>query len=140
MNPGYWLLRPWRHAVDFSGRSPRREYWLFVLQFYVLVFLAIVLAALTSDPGAPPTVASSAFMIVAGLLVLASFIPHIAVSVRRLHDQNKPGVVLLLGLIPFIGGFIVLFFMVTDGDEGENDYGPNPLDPQGMYGVEEVFD
>jgi uncharacterized membrane protein YhaH (DUF805 family) len=140
MSLGYWLLRPWRHAVDFSGRSPRREYWLFVLQIYVLIVGAVLIAALTAEPGGPPTVVSSTFMLIAGLVLLASFIPQISVGVRRLHDQNKPGIMLLLGLIPFIGGFILLFFMVTEGDEQENDYGPNPLDPHGMEGIEDVFD
>jgi uncharacterized membrane protein YhaH (DUF805 family) len=140
MTVGYWLLRPWRHAVDFSGRSPRREYWLFVLQTYALVLLAVLAAGLTSVPGAPASAASGTFMIVAGLILLASIVPQLAVGVRRLHDHGKSGLMLLLGLVPVIGGFIVLFFMLTEGDEQENDYGPNPLDPHGMATVSEVFD
>lgn len=140
MGIGYWLLRPWRHAFDFSGRSPRREYWLFVLQTYVLILLAVLVAGLSAEPGAAPNAVSSAFMIVAGIVLVGGIIPHLAVSVRRLHDQDKSGIALLLGLIPLIGGFIILFFMVTEGDEGENIYGPNPLDPHGMSEISEVFD
>jgi uncharacterized membrane protein YhaH (DUF805 family) len=111
-----------------------------VLQTYVLVLGAVLIAGLTGEPGGPPSVVSSTFMIVAGLVLLGSIIPQISCGVRRLHDQGKPGALLLLGLIPLIGGFILLFFMVTEGDEQENDYGPNPLDPHGIETVSEVFD
>jgi uncharacterized membrane protein YhaH (DUF805 family) len=57
-----------------------------------------------------------------------------------MHDQNKSGILLLLGFIPGIGGLILLFFMVMDGDEQENEYGPNPLDRDSMPGVSEVFE
>ena len=80
------------------------------------------------------------FMIVAMLFLAASFIPGLAVAVRRLHDQNKPGVLLLLGLIPGIGGLILLFFMLMDGDGQENDFGPNPRDRDAMRGVWDVFE
>lgn len=141
MSLGYWLLRPWRHAFDFSGRSPRREYWLFVLQTYVAI-IALVMLAVATNSGRDDVEdgVAATFLILAGLFALGSFIPGLAVAVRRLHDQNRPGILLLLGLVPGIGGFIVLFFMLIDGDEQENDYGPNPLDTQAMPGVSEVFE
>ena len=139
---GYWLLRPWRHAFDFSGRSPRREYWLFVLQTYVvaigLVFIPIIFSDVSLKVDDP---LANGFFIAAVLFVLATIIPGLAVGVRRLHDQNKSGLFLLFGLIPGIGGFIVLFFMLLDGDDYENDYGPNPLAKGAMSpAVSEVFD
>ena len=139
---GYWLLRPWRHAFDFSGRSPRREYWLFVLQTYVvaigLVFIPIIFSDVSLKVNDP---LANGFFIAAVLFVLATFIPGLAVAVRRLHDQNKSGLFLLFGLIPGIGGFIVLVFMLLDGDQYENDYGPNPLDRNALSpAVSEVFD
>jgi uncharacterized membrane protein YhaH (DUF805 family) len=69
-----------------------------------------------------------------------SVIPGLAVAVRRLHDQNKPGVFLLLGLVPGIGGLILLFFMLMDGDDEENDYGPNPLDRTDVAMVRDIFE
>ncbi|WP_395612766.1 DUF805 domain-containing protein [Allosphingosinicella sp.] len=136
----YWLLRPWRHAFDFSGRSPRIEYWLFQLQFYVAVILAALGAAAFDRGTASMGPGGTAFVVVFSVVVLGSFIPNLACAVRRLHDQNKPGIALLLGLIPLIGGFILLFFMVTPGDEDENEYGPNPLDQREMDGVSDVFE
>ena len=138
---GYWLLRPWRHGFDFSGRSPRREYWLFVLQFYVLLFgLGMIAVLLGEGSRGMRDAVATVFLVMAVLFLLASFVPGLAVAVRRLHDQNKSGVLLLLGLIPGVGGLILLFFMLMDGDEQENDYGPNPLDRAAMPGVSEVFE
>jgi uncharacterized membrane protein YhaH (DUF805 family) len=138
----YWWLRPWRHAFDFSGRSPRREYWLFVLQFYILIFAPFFIAipSLRADPFSPGTTGEAVLIGVEILIFLVSFVPGLAVAVRRLHDQNKPGVVLLLGLIPGIGGFILFFFMIYDGDPDENQYGPNPRDRYRVEETTEIFE
>jgi uncharacterized membrane protein YhaH (DUF805 family) len=60
------------------------------------------------------------------LFVLGSFIPGLAVTVRRFHDQDKSGWLVLLNFIPYLGGFIVFIFMCLDGTRGENSYGPDP--------------
>jgi hypothetical protein len=54
-------------------------------------------------------------------------LPGLAVSVRRLHDINKSGWWLLIVFIPLIGGLILLLFMVRPGDEGRNEFGPDPI-------------
>ena len=68
--------------------------------------------------------------IVAVLLVavvaLGLFIPSIAVQVRRFHDQDRSGWMVLLGFIPYVGGIIVLVFMCLDGTRGPNRFGPDP--------------
>lgn len=65
-----------------------------------------------------------------GLYSLAVLIPGIAVSVRRLHDTNRSGWWLLIGLVPFIGAIVLLIFMLQDGQPGDNRYGPNPKDSE----------
>jgi uncharacterized membrane protein YhaH (DUF805 family) len=61
-----------------------------------------------------------------GLFGLALFIPSIAVQVRRFHDQDRTGWLILLGLIPYVGGLIVLVFMCLPGTRGTNRFGPDP--------------
>lgn len=61
-----------------------------------------------------------------GLYLLAIIIPSIAVGVRRLHDIGKSGWMMLISLIPLIGGIWLLVLMVTDSNPEENEYGPNP--------------
>ena len=57
---------------------------------------------------------------------LAVLIPSIAVSVRRLHDTDRSGWWLLIGLVPLIGAIVLLVFMVLDSKPDENQYGSNP--------------
>jgi uncharacterized membrane protein YhaH (DUF805 family) len=59
-------------------------------------------------------------------LVLAFFVPGIAVGIRRLHDTGRSGWWLLISLVPLVGGIILLVFLVTDGTKGPNEYGPDP--------------
>jgi uncharacterized membrane protein YhaH (DUF805 family) len=124
------MLMPLRRYFDFSGRSRRKEYWMFVL-FYVLVgaVLALAFFATMSDQSDGTTNGmSSAFVWVGGLFLLALFIPSVAVQVRRFHDQDKSGWFILLGLIPYIGGIVVLVFMCLPGTIGPNRFGPDPKD------------
>ncbi|MEE4200185.1 MAG: DUF805 domain-containing protein [Erythrobacter sp.] len=60
------------------------------------------------------------------LLGLALIVPGLAVQVRRFHDQDKTGWLVLLGFIPIIGGLIVLVFMLLPGTDGPNRFGPDP--------------
>ncbi|MET3667114.1 DUF805 domain-containing protein [Caulobacter sp. 1776] len=136
------MFEPLRKFAVFEGRARRSEYWLFAL-FQILlivgffIFAGIVYAASggsTSEhwegPGA---------MLVGGvglllcLFAIALIIPGLAVSVRRLHDSDKSGWLLLLSFIPF-GGFVILIFTLMDGTPGPNRYGPDPKDRAGPAG------
>ena len=64
-----------------------------------------------------------------GLLTLwwlFTIIPNLAVAIRRLHDQDKSGWMILLAFIPFVGGLILLVFMLLEGTRGPNRFGPDP--------------
>lgn len=136
-----WMLMPYRRYADFSGRSQRMEFWMFTLFFYIVLFVLVGLmlagvpwgtmdqTSSSYDPDAAPGVL---FWIGLGLLVifvLGSFIPSIAVAVRRFHDQDKSGWFYLLSFIPYIGGIVMIVFMCIDGTRGPNQYGPDPKDP-----------
>ena len=68
----------------------------------------------------------SNWSVLANIYSLAVLIPGLAVAVRRLHDTNRSGWWLFIGLVPLIGAIILLVFMVQDSQPGENQYGPNP--------------
>jgi len=140
-----WMLMPLKRYAEFSGRSQRQEYWMFVL-FSCLLYAAaaIVLIALgaMSEAGAGggkegPIWGFSIGIALIGLLYLGLFIPTLAVQVRRFHDQDLSGWFVLLGFIPYLGGLIMLVFMCIDGTAGTNRFGP---DPKGRGGSEaEIF-
>jgi uncharacterized membrane protein YhaH (DUF805 family) len=49
-----------------------------------------------------------------------------ALSVRRLHDVDRTGWWYLLGLVPFLGGIVLLVWFCTDGTRGSNRFGADP--------------
>ncbi|MET9319658.1 DUF805 domain-containing protein [Streptomyces sp. NPDC003038] len=101
--------------ADFSGRARRQEFWMFFLcNLAVTVVLAIIDAAL-----------GTGFLIV-GLYGLATFIPNLALAVRRLHDQGKSGWWYFVSLVPFVGFIWILVLMATAGQQQPNEYGPDP--------------
>jgi uncharacterized membrane protein YhaH (DUF805 family) len=124
-----WMIVPLRRYAEFSGRSRRREYWMFVLLnaliglFVGLVFLIGYYADMSQtemDSWLMPVVW------LAGLYSLAAFIPGIAVTVRRLHDTDRSGWMILIGLIPLIGSILLLIWYCTEGTRGPNRFGPDP--------------
>ena len=63
------------------------------------------------------------FWVLGALYGLAVLIPSLAVAVRRLHDTDKSGWCLLLGLIPCVGLIILIVFFATEGTRGPNRFG-----------------
>ncbi|WP_225204504.1 DUF805 domain-containing protein [Novosphingobium huizhouense] len=131
-----WMLMPYRRYADFSGRSRRMEYWMFVLLSVIVTAICAALMVAggwqgeTLGGGEP----SGTFWLGLGLMVVwifGSLIPSIAVQVRRFHDQDRSGWMVLLGFIPYIGGIIVIVFMCLEGTRGANRYGPDPKNPSG---------
>ena len=64
--------------------------------------------------------------VVASLYSLAVFIPSLAVGVRRLHDIDKSGWMILVGFIPVIGWIWLIILFATEGHPEVNQYGVNP--------------
>jgi uncharacterized membrane protein YhaH (DUF805 family) len=117
-----WMLMPLRRYAEFSGRSRRKEYWMFTLGVVIAV---VVLSIVEGILGLAQTVGP--YGPLSALLLVALIIPSIAVGIRRLHDTNRSGWWLLISLIPLVGGLILLYFYVLPGTTGPNDYGPDPL-------------
>jgi uncharacterized membrane protein YhaH (DUF805 family) len=129
------MFLPLKRYADFSGRSRRMEYWMFtLLQVIVVILYAILVgglgfAAASGDTGSAAGLGGLSIILI--LYCFAIFIPSLAVQVRRFHDQDKSGWMVLLGLIPGIGGIIVLVFMCLEGTRGPNRFGPDPKSPDG---------
>ncbi len=110
--------------ATFSGRAARPEYWWWVLATVILFFvLGLIDGALVA-----PMMGFEAFEPNAGqpLSVIASLallVPNLAVAARRLHDTDRSGWWLLLGLIPIIGSLVLIYFLVQKGTEGSNRFG-----------------
>lgn len=107
--------------AEFTGRSCRKEYWLFILMT-IIVSMVLAVIDITID-----TFDHEIGMgILSGIFIVIILIPYFAVSVRRLHDTDRTGWWMLATVIPIIG-LIVLVFMCLKGTDGSNQYGSDPL-------------
>lgn len=117
-----WFLEALtKKYATFEGRARRSEYWYFVL-FYVLA--VIVLSIVDIVVGTYHE--ESGFGLFSGLFMLATIVPSLAVTARRLHDTDRSGWWQLLYLIPLLGALVMVLFMVLDSQPGANRFGPNP--------------
>lgn len=135
-----------KYAV-FSGRASRSEYWWVALVFGVVYTVWLVgsfalAIAISPDSPEPPAI----LWVMLGLLLvafLAVIVPSIAVGVRRLHDADLSGWLILLSLIPSVGWIIQIVLMVLpskpegarfDDDAPPCGYGEQPY-PQAYPGA-----
>lgn len=114
-----WMILPFKRYFDFKGRSRRKEYWMYtlfvVIVSFVLAFLDSMLGlggSATGDADLSGTSAAASGAMSGGLLAnifsLATFIPSLAVGVRRLHDTDRSGWWILLPLGPILIGAILM--------------------------------
>lgn len=131
------MLLPLRRYADFRGRSRRAEFWWFWLFMLVAYGVAMVLDTVLGLGGQINRYADAgdgSYYAGAwgrgGILTLAlfvlTFVPNLAVGVRRLHDANKSGFWLLIGIVPFIGGLVLLIFWVQPSWPQDNRWGGVP--------------
>ena len=112
MNPVQSISSVFRQYFGFSGRASRSEYWWFFLfQFISMIVLSI----------AAPTVY--------WIYVIATFMPGLAVIIRRLHDTERSGWWVLIAFVPLLGSITLLVFASFEGDRRSNKYGPDLLLP-----------
>jgi uncharacterized membrane protein YhaH (DUF805 family) len=116
-----WYTKVLKQYADFSGRARRTEYWMFVL--FNIIF-TVVAAGVDNVLGL--TLEGMPYGAIYGLYTLFVLIPSLAVAVRRLHDIGKSGWMILIALIPIIGGIWLIILLATNGTAGANEYGPDP--------------
>lgn len=134
-----WYLAVLKKYAGFRGRARRREYWTFALVNAIIGIVLVVIGKLTKMPGiatfgigmsrnVPGVFGIGVFSnpIVFQVYALATFLPFLAVEVRRLHDIGRPGWWWLFGLVPVLGWIVLVVFCATDGVAGDNRYGPDP--------------
>ena len=115
-----WYLLALKKYADFKGRSRRSEYWYFVL-FNILAVMAIAMIS-----GILSSIIGDAAFGLTAIYYIGIIIPSLAVAVRRLHDTGRSGWWYLIGLIPIIGGIVLIVFFCEDSKPGSNQWGPNP--------------
>ncbi|MEU8580648.1 DUF805 domain-containing protein [Streptomyces abikoensis] len=111
----HWYVDVLKKYAVFSGRARRQEYWMFTL---ISTVISIVLAITEGVLGTNSVIGT--------VYVLAVLLPSLAVTVRRLHDTDRSGWWVLIGLIPLVGLIVLLVFTCLDSQPQPNKYGPSP--------------
>lgn len=117
---GIAVRRFFTKYATFSGRASRAEYWWWAL---VAIVISIALNSLqliadgirTNADGtiAPPTGGTVFFSVLPYVWALATLIPNLALTVRRLHDAGHSGEWILIGLVPLAGPIVLLVSLCT---------------------------
>ncbi len=120
--------------VTFSGRAARSEFWwwgLFVMVTNLVLSWVDIALFGTVETGVGRVSGYTDMPVLSSLFLLATLLPSISVTVRRLHDRDKSGWWYWLFLVPIVGPIVLLVWFILEGTRGANSYGPDPLDPGG---------
>jgi uncharacterized membrane protein YhaH (DUF805 family) len=124
------------HYFDFNGRVGRAQFWSYVIVVVVLFIGVWVLSSLTTR-------------LLLSLFSLALLLPNLGMGVRRLHDVGKPGIYVLLPVVPavlamlflflflwplallcwlavFAAAVLLIYWCAQPGMPGDNEYGSPP--------------
>lgn len=125
--------------ATFRGRASRSEFWYFYL---FVIIVSAILSVIDSAAGLRVGASSEEIVIngtaipfvsagvgvLSTIFAIAMLIPFLAVGVRRLHDSDKSGWLLLLGYVLIcacgIGLILLVVLWVLKGTPGDNRYGP----------------
>ncbi len=101
----------WMGYVDFTGRSTRSDYWLAVLAntiVGIILFSIVIVVTVFDSPDSPYHVILTLLYLLVMTYFLASFIPSIALQVRRLRDAGYHWALIFLRFAFVIGGIVLL--------------------------------
>lgn len=107
--------RMWKQCFDYKGTASRREYW---IPFFIHVGIGVITASFAilafvgvraGFPASVNTICALLAIALTGYLI-ASIVPWISLTVRRLHDTGKSGWWTFLLLAVGIGTVIILLF------------------------------
>lgn len=117
--PPFWdnFVGVLKRYTEFKGRASRKEYWLFQLMYFIIMWAVSFVGEMIDGEMMGETV-----RLIIGLAIL---LPSIGVLVRRLHDTDRSGWWALLGLIP-LANIVLLIFTVLPTKPYDNTYGPVP--------------
>ena len=124
----YFVRALTKNFAQFNGRARRAEYWgytLFAIIAYIGLFVIDTVLSFSfygTDQYGDPNV----IPVLVILFWVYNILPSISITVRRLHDQDISGWLYLINLIPYVGGLVLLVFMLLDSKPATNKHGPSP--------------
>ena len=140
------LLEDLRYLLfSFKGRITRSEWWIYVLLRAGVFLVPAAILLIKSGSGIPHvygltnlweffeyaqynlTSLADAKLYVSLLLTFFLMFIDAAAFIKRLHDINLSGWLVLLGCVPIFGPFYIMIYCgFIKGTQGDNQYGKNP--------------
>jgi uncharacterized membrane protein YhaH (DUF805 family) len=122
---GVAVKQSFRNGFVYRGRASRSAFWWFVLFQGIVsaawqLLLFIPLAVSNGQGGVGVVIVSIIFIPAVIYLELVG----LALWVRRLHDTDRSGWWLFIGLVPFVGSIALLVFSLMAGTPAPNRYQP----------------
>lgn len=111
------VKRVFSKYAEFGGRASRAEFWWFYLFLFIVNTALGILIAVTD---------SGIFSWIDWVFGVATIVPMLSVSWRRLHDTGRGGGWWFINLIPLVGNIIFIIFCVQPGETVANRFGPVP--------------
>lgn len=105
-----WYIKVLKNYANFNGRARRKEFWNFIL-FHLIITYGLFGIGVATDGGIA--------LVLYYLYGIATILPALAVTARRMHDVDKSGWFMLIPIYNLV-------LEVTEGTKGPNQYGPDP--------------
>jgi uncharacterized membrane protein YhaH (DUF805 family) len=112
-------LNMWKNYANFSSRTSVKGFWLAFLFHVIAAIILSIIGNIISS--AVAVTADSVETVVGGVMLamlpsfiygLATLVPFLAITIRRLRDAGKPWYYFFFSFIPCVGFIILIVFLV----------------------------
>ena len=103
-----------QNVTNFNGRAALSAYWWYFLATFIVDVVLEIFSV---------SIGSTALSLLIDLVLMVIGLSALSVGVRRLHDTDKSGWLLLLGFIPIIGSIALIVLLALPGTRGQNRFG-----------------
>jgi uncharacterized membrane protein YhaH (DUF805 family) len=109
---GEAISQAFKNILTFNGRASRSAYWWFSLFLFIIGLVVGIAAA-----------AATGSRSVQYIFDVVGIVLGLALQVRRLHDTNRSGFWVFIGIIPLVGTIVLIVFNCLPGTPGPNKFG-----------------
>lgn len=122
-------INHWKNYFSLSGRMNRKDYWFSAFMTFGLILGSMAIDYLVVSKFLPIQLRGKIFPVTM-LFAILSVVPGFTAQVMRMHDMDKSGWFLTVGLVPVIGPlYITIASYFFRGTKGQNRFGNDPLEP-----------
>ncbi len=120
-----WYVNALYDYLKFSGRSSRKEFCVFIVLDICFLFFAVLI---DQKFDLMYLLADVKIGLVSSLYLWFTFMPRLALVVRRMHDIGLSASYLLFVFVPFYGHYFLINSFLKEGSDAYNKYGASPAD------------